>query len=176
VWRERVLIGIWRRHYNTVRPHGSLDYRPPAPEATQSCPPGVAESNESVRLWVVPFPGEGQDFAVPSKAGQLKVGTNSDAGWVGHLWHGQVMRSRVAHAEGAEYPEGGATVTFYSCGLRTDEGFSEVEQVGPLTNVTPGRTPWLEQVIALSDGASSAGGVDACLAAVEEAFAEREVR
>jgi hypothetical protein len=22
----------WRRHYNTVRPHGSLGYKPPAPE------------------------------------------------------------------------------------------------------------------------------------------------
>ncbi|HJN23864.1 MAG TPA: integrase core domain-containing protein, partial [Rhodospirillales bacterium] len=22
----------WRRHYNTVRPHSSLGYRPPAPE------------------------------------------------------------------------------------------------------------------------------------------------
>lgn len=31
----KVLIGRWRRHYNTVRPHGSLGYRPPAPEAIQ---------------------------------------------------------------------------------------------------------------------------------------------
>ena len=29
----RVLIEAWRRHYNTVRPHSSLGYRPPAPEA-----------------------------------------------------------------------------------------------------------------------------------------------
>lgn len=28
----KVLIEQWRRHYNTVRPHSSLDYRPPAPE------------------------------------------------------------------------------------------------------------------------------------------------
>jgi putative transposase len=28
----QVLIENWRRHYNTVRPHSSLDYRPPAPE------------------------------------------------------------------------------------------------------------------------------------------------
>ena len=26
----KVLIERWRRHYNTVRPHGSLGYRPPA--------------------------------------------------------------------------------------------------------------------------------------------------
>ena len=29
----QVLIEAWRRHYNTVRPHSSLAYRPPAPEA-----------------------------------------------------------------------------------------------------------------------------------------------
>ena len=27
----KVLIEKWRRHYNTVRPHSSLGYRPPAP-------------------------------------------------------------------------------------------------------------------------------------------------
>lgn len=29
----QVLIERWRREYNTVRPHSSLNYRPPAPEA-----------------------------------------------------------------------------------------------------------------------------------------------
>ena len=29
----KVVIEIWRRHYNTVRPHSALGYRPPAPEA-----------------------------------------------------------------------------------------------------------------------------------------------
>ena len=28
----RIVIESWRRHYNTVRPHGSLGYKPPAPE------------------------------------------------------------------------------------------------------------------------------------------------
>ncbi len=28
----QVLIGQWRHHYNTVRPHSSLGYRPPAPQ------------------------------------------------------------------------------------------------------------------------------------------------
>jgi putative transposase len=31
----KVLIERWRQHYNTVRPHSSLDYQPPAPEAIQ---------------------------------------------------------------------------------------------------------------------------------------------
>ena len=29
----KVLIEQWRHHYNTVRPHSSLGYRPPAPQA-----------------------------------------------------------------------------------------------------------------------------------------------
>ena len=28
----QIIIESWRRHYNTVRPHASLGYRPPAPE------------------------------------------------------------------------------------------------------------------------------------------------
>ena len=32
----KVLIENWRKEYNTVRPHSSLGYRPPAPEAVQS--------------------------------------------------------------------------------------------------------------------------------------------
>ena len=54
----RVLAERWRTHYNTVRPHSSLGYRPPAPEAIQPCPPGSAtprppdraEGNEAMTL------------------------------------------------------------------------------------------------------------------------------
>ena len=36
----QVIIESWRRHYNTVRPHGSLGYRAPAPEGScRPCPP-----------------------------------------------------------------------------------------------------------------------------------------
>ena len=45
----KVIIESWRRHYNTVRPHSSLGYRPPAPEvfipaqpASQPGPPTPA--------------------------------------------------------------------------------------------------------------------------------------
>ncbi len=34
----KVLIERWRVRYNTVRPHSSLGYRPPAPEAVWSRP------------------------------------------------------------------------------------------------------------------------------------------
>ena len=44
----RVLIEAWRRHYNTVRPHSSLGYRPPAPET--ATPPWPASGSASLHL------------------------------------------------------------------------------------------------------------------------------
>ena len=38
----QVLVERWRRHYNMVRPHSSLGYRPPAPEAFRPWPAGAA--------------------------------------------------------------------------------------------------------------------------------------
>lgn len=38
----KVLIDRWRQEYNTIRPHSSLGYRPPAPEATLWPPPTSA--------------------------------------------------------------------------------------------------------------------------------------
>jgi hypothetical protein len=32
----RVLVEQWRHHYNTVRPHSAVGYRPPAPEAIRN--------------------------------------------------------------------------------------------------------------------------------------------
>ena len=35
LWEAQILIAGWRKEYNTVRPHSSLGYGPPAPEAIQ---------------------------------------------------------------------------------------------------------------------------------------------
>jgi putative transposase len=43
----QVLIERWRQHYNTVRPHSSLGYRPPAPETI--LPPAFDLSYASLR-------------------------------------------------------------------------------------------------------------------------------
>jgi transposase InsO family protein len=32
----QIVIEDWRKHYNTVRPHSALGYRPPAPETVLS--------------------------------------------------------------------------------------------------------------------------------------------
>ena len=34
----QIVIESWRRHYNAVRPHASLGYRPPAPEVFVPAP------------------------------------------------------------------------------------------------------------------------------------------
>ena len=38
----KVLIERWRKEYNTIRPHSSLGYRPPAPEAVRPFRPASA--------------------------------------------------------------------------------------------------------------------------------------
>jgi len=38
LWEAKVLVERWRKEYNQVRPHSSLGYRPPAPEAAQPPP------------------------------------------------------------------------------------------------------------------------------------------
>jgi putative transposase len=43
----KVLIGRWREAYNTVRPHSSLGYRPPAPESRRPCPLGSAPPHQA---------------------------------------------------------------------------------------------------------------------------------
>ncbi len=40
VEETKVLIERWRMDYNTHRPHSALGYRPPAPEAIETLPPG----------------------------------------------------------------------------------------------------------------------------------------
>jgi transposase InsO family protein len=42
VREARVLIGMWQREYNQIRPHSSLGYRPPAPEAVPGPPIAAA--------------------------------------------------------------------------------------------------------------------------------------
>jgi putative transposase len=42
LYEARVLIEMWRKHYNRVRPHSSLGYRPPAPEAVLGPPVSIA--------------------------------------------------------------------------------------------------------------------------------------
>ena len=55
-----LVIESWRRHYNTVRPHASLGYKPPAPEvlipALAAWPAAPAQPAPPARLPVAPRP------------------------------------------------------------------------------------------------------------------------
>src|ERR687893_1239238 len=57
---EVIIIESWRRHYNTVRPHASLGYRPPAPEvfvpAFAAWPAAPAGSASPATLKLAPRP------------------------------------------------------------------------------------------------------------------------
>ena len=46
----RVLAERWRIHYNTIRPHSSLGYRPPAPEARLPKSLGYGEVETATRF------------------------------------------------------------------------------------------------------------------------------
>jgi putative transposase len=48
----KVLIERWRRHFNAVRPHSSLSYRAPAPEAIQSAAIASATPQQSQQTGV----------------------------------------------------------------------------------------------------------------------------
>ena len=56
----QIMIEGWRRHYNTVRPHGALGYRPPAPEvfvpAMTAWPAALARPASPATRPVVPRP------------------------------------------------------------------------------------------------------------------------
>ena len=49
-----IIIESWRRHYNTIRPHASLGYRPPAPDVL--VPTSVARSAARARPASPPTP------------------------------------------------------------------------------------------------------------------------
>lgn len=46
----QIIIESWRRHYNTVRPHGSIGSRPPVPEGSyQPSPHGRLRNPDQLR-------------------------------------------------------------------------------------------------------------------------------
>ncbi|WP_409568371.1 IS3 family transposase [Methylobacterium sp. J-072] len=56
----QIVIESWRRHYSTVRPHASMEYRPPAPEVFMSAftawPAALARPAPTAKLTVVERP------------------------------------------------------------------------------------------------------------------------
>ena len=79
----QVLIEAWRRHYNAIRPHGSLGHRPPTPETivTPGWPPGSAppagqlggETTDALTFKLDQSVGAGQAFRVQWPADDTTV-------------------------------------------------------------------------------------------------------
>lgn len=113
--------------------------------------------------------GMGVDYRIPSKVGNYKVGTDTNAGWVAYFWGSQAVVSRVRYSDLGEYPDGGAPITFYNCGTTREWGFCEFEHVGPLQALPPNGTAWLEQTLRLISTAG-VGGVDENIARVRKAL------
>ena len=55
----RVLVERWRVHFNTLRPHSSLGYRPPAPEAWLANQKGHGEVENAARVPLLHTPDDG---------------------------------------------------------------------------------------------------------------------
>ena len=72
----KVLIERWRRAYNTIRPHSSLGYQPPAPEATQPCSFASATPQRTNRAGVLATSNRTLRFVAHRGGGQ------TGAGWV----------------------------------------------------------------------------------------------
>lgn len=129
--------------------------------------PGIHPGDPALHLGLRAL---GMDFRMPPACSWLKVGTNTDAGWVAYLWAGGALCSTVPYEAGREYPEGGGSVTIYSSGRTPDQGFSEIENVGPMTEVAPGGTVELPQTLELIPGITPVGNdPDVWLAAIEAA-------
>ena len=93
----KVLIERWRKAYNTVRPHSSLGYRPPAPESRRPCRvgPGAFAPRPLTEpdLWVthpalwVPFSQVEQQRLARGPFARYKIGS-----------FGELCGRGVAHA------------------------------------------------------------------------------
>lgn len=116
--------------------------------------PGCDPADPSLRIGETAM---GVDFRVPPTGGAFKAGAPTDAGWIAQLRPDGALRSTVAVDADAEYPEGGGTVTFYNGGQTSADGWSEIENVGPLTDLGDGRTLWMDQTLELLPDARLVG-------------------
>jgi len=127
---------------------------------------GVDSTDPSLRLGRDAI---GIDYRMATRGGWAKTGTNTDAGWVAYAWDGQAVKSSVAYEPGAAYPEGGGTITLYHSGKTAEEGFCEIENIGPLKTVGAGQTLWLDQTLELLGGVKIVGDdVDQWRQAIEQ--------
>lgn len=64
-----------------------------------------------------------------------KIGMGNKQGWAGYLRKGELFVKTFPYVEGAKYPDYGC-----NCETYTDGNFMEVESLGPLVNLEPGKS------------------------------------
>ena len=97
------------------------------------------------------------DFSRPPEGAFLKVGLDTDAGWVAAVGLQHSLVSRVAHQPGMPYPEGGGTVTFFRSASLEDGAWAEIENLGPLRRLMPSEAATLDQLVEFLPGTAGQG-------------------
>ncbi len=89
-------------------------------------------------------------FRQDPKRGPNKLGITHREGWVSYLLKEFLFVKKFAFKEGAEYPDGGVNFETFS-----NEDFLELESLGPLVTLAPGKSVSHEERWSLHRGVSS---------------------
>jgi hypothetical protein len=108
--------------------------------------PGGFQAQRNIALWAYARTDDPRfvltDTAIELRAdvvaehgitGSFKVGTSLRRGWMAHWREGVLFVKRAVHDEGRVYADMGASGQLYS-----HPGFTELETLGPLTDLAPG--------------------------------------
>jgi len=99
----------------------------------------------------------GVDCRIKPHTSPLKVGTHTNEGWVAALFDHMAIKCSSPYEPGAEYPESGANITAYRTPAQMRYAFFEIEVVGPLCDVAPGQTLYLDHTVELMPGVGIKG-------------------
>jgi hypothetical protein len=113
------------------------------PLLTESFDPGGFQAQRNVVLWSYAS-GDDPRFVLGDRAielqastdpglGRFKVGTSLRRGWAAHWANGVLLVKRAGHDESREYADMGSSGQLYS-----QHDFTELETLGPLTDLEPG--------------------------------------
>ncbi len=135
------------------------------PDAGVGVTPWRREGRRSLLFWPDTDPNEigihsgpralALDYRIEPQNRWQKIGTNTNAGWIAFVWGESAIKSTVAHVSNAEYPEDGGTVTMFNSTTEVFDGkprFGEIENIGPLSELMPGNSLWMEQELELFSG------------------------
>lgn len=113
------------------------------PQLTEDFDPGGFQAQRNIVLWPYSAGGDPRfvisDQALQVRAstdpalGKFKVGATLRRGWVAHWADGLMLVKYAAHDEAREYADMGASAQVY-----TQHDFTELETLGPLTDLAPG--------------------------------------